>query len=182
MKWCSTPVVWTVSKFRPQPFLPFLSDVERKWVHSIRGILGLLGSGLYRDGLKGGPVLLGNNQAGPGRNFSQPRAQLLVHLCTITISFTPLYRLASSSKFWSMNSQLYGEHNLSHGRMKIYIYMDYLVCSVLFRTWMNAIGSSKAPTPSRNVAILEKRSGDAAPEFRLLNDWGVWVSVSRTMS
>ena len=49
----------------------------------------------------------------------------------------------------------------------VYIYMDYLVCSVLFRTWMNAIGSSKAPTPSRNVAILEKRSGDAAPAQQL---------------
>ena len=29
----------------------------------------------YRDALKGGPVLLSNSQARPGRNFSQPRAQ-----------------------------------------------------------------------------------------------------------
>ena len=28
----------------------------------------------YGDGPKGGPVLLSNGQAGPGRNFSQPRA------------------------------------------------------------------------------------------------------------
>ena len=26
----------------------------------------------YRDALKGGPVLLSNSQAGPGRNFTQP--------------------------------------------------------------------------------------------------------------
>ena len=35
----------------------------------------------YRDGLKGGPVLLSNSQARAGRNFSQPGANLLVHLC-----------------------------------------------------------------------------------------------------
>ena len=34
---------------------------------------------LYRDGLKGGPVLLSNSQAGEGRNFTQPRAHLLVN-------------------------------------------------------------------------------------------------------
>ena len=33
---------------------------------------------LYRDALKGGPVLLSNSQAEPDRNFSQPRAHLLV--------------------------------------------------------------------------------------------------------
>ena len=37
----------------------------------------------YRDALKGGPVLLSNSQAGPGRNFSQPRVRLLVHLCKL---------------------------------------------------------------------------------------------------
>ena len=37
---------------------------------------------MYRDGLKGGPVSLSNSQAGPGRNFSQLRAHLLVHLCS----------------------------------------------------------------------------------------------------
>ena len=37
----------------------------------------------YRDGLKGGPVLLSNSHAGPGRNFTQqPRAHLLVNPCT----------------------------------------------------------------------------------------------------
>ena len=36
---------------------------------------------IYRDGLKGGPVLLSNSRAGPGRNLSQPRAHLIVHLC-----------------------------------------------------------------------------------------------------
>ena len=30
----------------------------------------------YRDGLKGGPVLLSKSQASPGRNFSQPRPPL----------------------------------------------------------------------------------------------------------
>ena len=35
----------------------------------------------YRDALKGGPVLLSNSQAGPGRNFSQPRDHLLVNPC-----------------------------------------------------------------------------------------------------
>ena len=36
----------------------------------------------YRDhGLNGVPVLLSNSQARPGRNFSQPRARLLAHLC-----------------------------------------------------------------------------------------------------
>ena len=38
---------------------------------------------LYRDGLKSGPVLLSNNQARPGINFSQPRAHNKVHLCII---------------------------------------------------------------------------------------------------
>ena len=36
---------------------------------------------MYINALKGGPVLLSNSQAGQGRNFSQPRAHLLVHLC-----------------------------------------------------------------------------------------------------
>ena len=36
----------------------------------------------YRDALKGRPVLLNNSQARPGRNVSQPRAHLLVKLCT----------------------------------------------------------------------------------------------------
>ena len=36
----------------------------------------------YRDGLKGGPVLIPNSQAGTGRNFSEPRAHLLVNPCT----------------------------------------------------------------------------------------------------
>ena len=36
---------------------------------------------LYRDGLKGGPVLLSYSQAGPGRHFSQPRAHLIVNIC-----------------------------------------------------------------------------------------------------
>ena len=40
---------------------------------------------LYRDALKGGPVLLSNSQAEPDRNFSQPRAHLLVNLCTICL-------------------------------------------------------------------------------------------------
>ena len=35
----------------------------------------------YRDGLKGGPVLLSNSQAGPGINFTQPRAHFFVKLC-----------------------------------------------------------------------------------------------------
>ena len=33
--------------------------------------------------LKGGPVSLSNGQAGPGRNFSQSRAHLLVNPCTV---------------------------------------------------------------------------------------------------
>ena len=32
---------------------------------------------MYRDSLKGGPVLLGNSQTRPGINLSQPRAPLL---------------------------------------------------------------------------------------------------------
>ena len=34
---------------------------------------------MYREGLKG--------QAGPGRNFSQPEAHLLVHLCKLLSFF-----------------------------------------------------------------------------------------------
>ena len=45
-------------------------------------ILSIPAFSLYRDGLKGGPVFLSNSQARPGRNFSQPRACLIVHLCT----------------------------------------------------------------------------------------------------
>ena len=41
------------------------------------------GSSVYRDGLKSGPVLLSNNQARPGRNFSQPRVHNKVHLCRL---------------------------------------------------------------------------------------------------
>ena len=36
----------------------------------------------YRAPLKGGPFLLSTTQAAPGRNFSQPRAHLLVEPCT----------------------------------------------------------------------------------------------------
>ena len=36
---------------------------------------------MYRDALKGGPVLLSNSQTGPGTNFSQPRAHLIMNLC-----------------------------------------------------------------------------------------------------
>ena len=46
---------------------------------------------LYRYGLKGRPVLLSNSQAGPNRNFSQPRAHLLVHLCTLVHSYCSLF-------------------------------------------------------------------------------------------
>ena len=31
--------------------------------------------------------MLSNNQAGRGRNFSQPRAHRLVHLCTYSVPF-----------------------------------------------------------------------------------------------
>ena len=41
----------------------------------------------YRDGQKGGPVLLSTSQAGPGKNFSQPRAHFLVHLCIHNSNF-----------------------------------------------------------------------------------------------
>ena len=37
---------------------------------------------MYRGGLKIGPVLISNIQAGPGQNSLQPRANLLPHLCT----------------------------------------------------------------------------------------------------
>ena len=37
---------------------------------------------VYRDGLKGEPVMLSNSQAGPGRKLSQPGAHLIVHFCT----------------------------------------------------------------------------------------------------
>ena len=40
-----------------------------------------MGASLYRDPLKGGPVLLSNSKAGPGRNFSQPGAHLSVDPC-----------------------------------------------------------------------------------------------------
>ena len=36
---------------------------------------------MYRAQLKCGPALLSTTQAGSGRNFSQPRARLLVELC-----------------------------------------------------------------------------------------------------
>ena len=39
--------------------------------------------GMYIDVLKGGPVLLSNSHAGTGRNFTQPRAHLLVKLCML---------------------------------------------------------------------------------------------------
>ena len=39
---------------------------------------------MYINALKGGPVLLSNSQAGLGRNFSQPRAHLLVNTCTLS--------------------------------------------------------------------------------------------------
>ena len=33
----------------------------------------ILLTNIYRDGLNGGPVLLSNSQAGPGRKYAQPR-------------------------------------------------------------------------------------------------------------
>ena len=45
-------------------------------------------STLDRNGLNGGPVLLSNSQAGTGRNFFQPRALHLAHLCTYTSEST----------------------------------------------------------------------------------------------
>ena len=44
----------------------------------------------YRDGLKGGPVLLSRSQAGTHRNSTQLRAHFLVHLC-IDIIPPPTY-------------------------------------------------------------------------------------------
>ena len=41
----------------------------------------------YRDGLKGGPVLLCNSHSGPGRNFSQPRDHLVVYICILYILY-----------------------------------------------------------------------------------------------
>ena len=43
----------------------------------------------YRDGLKGGPVLLSTIRAGPCRNISQPRTHLLVHLFMLRMSIPP---------------------------------------------------------------------------------------------
>ena len=37
---------------------------------------------MYRDGLKGGPVLLSYGQSKQGRIFSQPRVHIKVHFCT----------------------------------------------------------------------------------------------------
>ena len=47
---------------------------------------------VYRDGLKVEPVLLSNSQAGPGRNFSQPRARLIAHLFILRIVNRPTPR------------------------------------------------------------------------------------------
>ena len=47
---------------------------------------------MYRDRLKGGPVLLSMTQANPGRKFSQPRAHLLAEPCTVYVG------VAKSSK------------------------------------------------------------------------------------
>ena len=55
--------------------------------HSVHGLLMVraevrMTSAEYRDALKGGPVSLSNSQAGQARNFSQPRAHLLVNPCS----------------------------------------------------------------------------------------------------
>ena len=50
----------------------------------------------YRDGLKSGPVLLSNSQAGPGRKFSQPWDHFLAQLCTYLLLYlcvSPLHVL-----------------------------------------------------------------------------------------
>ena len=44
---------------------------------------------IYRAGLKSGPVLLSNNQARPGRNFSQPRVHNKVHLSICSMYMCP---------------------------------------------------------------------------------------------
>ena len=70
-------------------------------------------SEIYRDGLKGGPVLLSTSPAGSGRNFSQPRAHLLFHPC----------RPASSERSVKSNKRAMaleisgakGHERLSHG-------------------------------------------------------------------
>ena len=62
---------------------------------------------LYRDVLKGGPVLLSNSQVRPGGIFLQPRAHLLVKLCTPCIQTLK----DPGCTLW--------RHRMSQGKLKI---------------------------------------------------------------
>ena len=50
----------------------------------------------YRDGIKGGPVLLSKTLARGGRNFSQPRVRIIFHLCMV-LKFANLVLLIKNS-------------------------------------------------------------------------------------
>ena len=69
----------------------FLPNLETKLLpHSVldkfRENLNGTEQEYFRDGLKGGPVLLSNSQTWPGKNFMQPRLLLLAHLCTLSFA------------------------------------------------------------------------------------------------
>ena len=82
-KWCFFRTqIFVIALFYAFPVHPTLW-LCRHWRRG-RNARGTLPNGpccIYRDLLKCGPVLLSNSQAGTGRNFSQPRARLLAHLC-----------------------------------------------------------------------------------------------------
>ena len=61
---------------------------------------------IYIDGRKSGPVLLSNSQAGPSRNFSQPKALPKAH----HLSFSPsLYSIIKRLVFCALAVQLVGD-------------------------------------------------------------------------
>ena len=61
----------------------YVSEPKAKSAEPSKKYELMIGHPVYRDGLKIGPVLLSNSQAGTGRKLSKPRA----HLCIMCKSF-----------------------------------------------------------------------------------------------
>ena len=58
---------------------------------------------MYRDGLKSGPVLLSNSQAGPGRKISQPRDHFLLAAAELQRKYSNCQLFTISPEGLTMN-------------------------------------------------------------------------------
>ena len=76
--WPSPRISWTTAKTRKSPGWPSPTPGR---IHLRLHVCKDFRTFIYRDGLKGGLVLLSNIQEGQGKGFSQPRDHFLAHIC-----------------------------------------------------------------------------------------------------